>query len=39
MGYSWKKGRFVAAKRPGEDDLKHHKAALDTLKKGRWSKG
>lgn len=38
MGYSWKKGRFVPAKRPDEDDLKHHKAALDTLKKGRWSK-
>ncbi len=39
MGYSWKKGRFTPAKRPGEDDLKHHRAALDTLKKGRWSKG
>ena len=38
MGYSWKKGRFVPAKRPGEDELKHHKAALDTLKKGRWRK-
>ena len=38
-GYSWKKGRFVPAKRPSENDLKHHKAALDTLKKGRWSKG
>ena len=36
MGYSWKKGRFVPAKRPGEDDLKHHKAALDTLKRGHW---
>lgn len=34
MGYSWKKGRFTPAKRPGEDELKHHKAALDTLKKG-----
>ena len=39
MGYSWKKGRFVPAKRPSEEELKHHKAALDTLKKGRWSKG
>ncbi len=39
MGYSWKKGRFVPAKRPSEDELKHHKAALDTLKKGRWSRG
>lgn len=39
MGYSWKRGRFVPAKRPSEDELKHHKAALDTLKKGRWSKG
>ena len=39
MGYSWKKGRFTPAKRPDEDELKHHKAALDTLKKGRWSKG
>ena len=38
MGYSWKKGRFVPAKRLSENDLKHHKAALDTLKKGRWSK-
>lgn len=38
MGYSWKKGRFIPAKRPSEDDLKHHKAALDTLKKGHWSK-
>lgn len=34
MGYSWKKGRFVPAQRPGEQDLKYHKAALDTLKKG-----
>ena len=34
MGYSWKRGRFVPAKRPGEDELKHHKAALDTLKRG-----
>lgn len=34
MGYSWKKGRFVPAKRPSEDDLKHHKAALATLKRG-----
>lgn len=38
MGYSWKKGRFTPAKRPSEDELKQHKAALDTLKKGRWSK-
>jgi transposase len=38
MGYSWKKGRFVPAKRPGEDDLKQHKAALETLKRGHWSK-
>ena len=34
MGYSWKKGRFIPAKRPSEEDLKHHKAALDTLKRG-----
>ena len=34
MGYSWKRGRFVPAKRPSEDELKHHKAALDTLKRG-----
>jgi transposase len=34
MGYSWKRGRFVPAKRPGEQDLKYHKAALDTLKRG-----
>ena len=39
MGYSWKKGRFSPAKRPDEDELKHHKAALDTLKRGRWRKG
>lgn len=39
MGYSWKRGRFVPAKRPSEAALKHHEAALDTLKKGRWSKG
>jgi len=38
MGYSWKKGRFIPAKRPSEEELKHHKAALDTLKKGHWSK-
>lgn len=35
MGYSWKKGRFVPAKRPSEAELKYHKAALDTLKRGR----
>lgn len=34
MGYSWKKGRFVPSKRPGEDELKHHKAALGSLKRG-----
>ncbi len=34
MGYSWKKGRFVPSKRPGEEALKYHKAALDSLKKG-----
>ena len=39
MGYSWKKGRFTPAKRPDEDELKHHKAALDILKRGRWRKG
>ena len=39
MGYSWKKGRFIPAKRRSEEDLKQHKAALDTLKKGHWSKG
>ncbi len=39
MGYRWKKGRFVPAKRPAEDDLKQHKAALETLKRGHWSKG
>jgi transposase len=38
MGYSWKRGRFVPAQRPSEKDLEHHKAALDTLKKGRWRK-
>ena len=38
MGYSWKKGRFTPAKRPDEEALKHHKAALDTLKRGHWSK-
>lgn len=38
MGYSWKKGRFTPSKRPSEDDLKHHKAALDILKRGHWSK-
>lgn len=34
MGYSWKKGRFVPAKRPSEEELKQHKAALETLKRG-----
>ena len=34
MGYSWKKGRFVPAKCPSEEELKQHKAALDTLKRG-----
>ncbi len=35
MGYSWKKGRFVPQKRPGEEVLKHHQAALETLKRGQ----
>lgn len=35
MGYSWKKGRFVPQKRPDEQELKEHKAALETLKRGR----
>lgn len=39
MGYSWKRGRFVPSKRPSEEDLKHPKAALDTLKRGHGSKG
>ena len=39
MGYSWKKGRFIPAKPPSEEDLKYHKAALDTLKRGHWRKG
>lgn len=34
MGYSWKKGRFVPANQPSEDELKYHKAALDSLKRG-----
>lgn len=34
MGYSWKKGRFTPSKRPSEEELKQHKAALDTLKRG-----
>jgi transposase len=34
MGYSWKRGRFVPQKRPDEQELKEHKAALETLKKG-----
>jgi transposase len=34
MGYSWKRGRFVPSKRPGEDDLKPHRAALASLKRG-----
>lgn len=38
MGYSWKQGRFTPAKRPSEEELKHHKAALDTLKRGHWRK-
>jgi transposase len=32
LGYSWKKGRFVPQKQPSEDELKKHKAALETLK-------
>ncbi len=35
MGYSWKKGRFVPQKRPGEEVLKQHRVALETLKRGR----
>lgn len=38
MGYSWKQGRFTPAKRPSEEELKYHKAALDTLKRGHWRK-
>lgn len=35
LGYSWKKGRFVPEKRPSDEQLNVHKAALETLKKGR----
>ncbi len=35
LGYSWKKGRFVPEKRPGNEQLNEHKAALETLKRGR----
>jgi transposase len=35
LGYSWKKGRFVPQQRPSEEALKEHKAALETLKRGR----
>ncbi len=34
-GYSWKKGRFVPEKRPDEELVKQHKAALETLKRGQ----
>jgi transposase len=34
-GYSWKKGRFVPEKRPSEEHLNEHKAALETLKRGQ----
>lgn len=34
LGYSWKKGRFVPQKRPSDEVLKQHRAALDTLKRG-----
>ncbi len=35
LGYSWKKGRFVPQKRPSDEELKKHQAALDTLKRGQ----
>jgi transposase len=35
LGYSWKKGRFVPEKRPSDEQLNEHKAALETLKRGQ----
>jgi transposase len=35
LGYSWKKGRFVPEKRPSNEQLNEHKAALETLKRGQ----
>ena len=35
LGYSWKRGRFSPAKHPDRAELKRHKAALDTLKRGQ----
>lgn len=37
LGYSWKRARYAPGKPLDPDVEAHHRASLDTLKKGRWT--
>lgn len=38
LGYSWKRSRYTPAKRVDPEVLVEHKASLDTLKRGHWTR-
>lgn len=38
MGYSWKRARYSSSKPPPVEEFRDHKASLEMLKKGLWTR-